>query len=699
MATNIADDAVRPASISISRRTEVLLELAETASGTANSRFDAFATRLADALLRVSQFCMVPEQGKLHASAATLLRKNRYSFCYALNERLAAILHDEIRMVEDAGFKAERPAGALWPMDPDIEVDKKLCLVKAARAVEQQQTERLTALLGRMATLLGRDRIESKDNPFRAQVFLGAVHDAWCEFHPDRQAHHLVFPLLGADLEPDVGSILHALNTTLARHGIAPQPADRQEGPVAMDTQRTAAQFHSFGAGDRPLPGAFPSLMQDDAPQAAAIRDQFLEFIHGIYRSGMVSDPRDPTLLIHIRKSAPQGAITDADAHIIDLLIKVFEAVLANRNLPEEICALIATLQVPVLKAALADRDFFFREEHPARRTIELLARLGIGWVRKNGPSDPIYQVILRNIKRIHSDQRAASFADAQADIEAFFLKEESIVAQALSAPISQALQQEKMLQANKAARHDVALRIGTGDVVAFVEAFLEDKWVAVLTLAYSVKDEKPQAAENAVQTMDDLIWSVKPKITAQERSDMVSKLPGIIASLNKWLDAIQWHDEERVKFFSDLARTHASIARAPVELSPERQLEIAIEAAKQAAERRLQKIEQRQAEVAPDEFQQKVDKLERGTWMEFKQKDHTVLKLKLAWISPMRSLYIFSTRDRKAALSLSAEELAQKLRERRARVVLESGLVGRALAEALSANAGDIEVFGKPAA
>ena len=699
MDTNIADDAARPAPIVVSRKTEVLLELAEIASGAANSRFDAFATRLADALLRVSQLCIEPEQGKLHASAAALLKKNRYPFCYALNERLSVVLHDEIRMAEEAGFKVERPAGELWPMDPDIEVDKKLCLAKAARAVEQQQTERLGALLGRMATLLGRDHIESKHNPFRAQVFLGAVHDAWCEFHPDRQAHHLVFPLLGVELEPDVGSIFHALNTTLARRGIVPQPASHQDGLAAADTQSPATQSRPLGGGDRPLPGAFPSLILDEAPQATASRNQLLEFINAIYRSGMVSGPRDATLLAHIRKAAPQGTMTDADAHTIDLLAKVFEAVLANRNLPEEISSLIASLQVPVLKAALADRDFFFREEHPARRMIELLARLGIGWVRKNGASDPVYQVVLRNIKRIHSDQRVASFADAEADIEAFFRKEENIVAQELSAPISQALQQEKMLQANKAARHDVALRIGTGEVVAFVEAFLEDKWVSVLTLAYSVKDEKPTAAENAVQTMDDLIWSVKPKITAQERSDMVSRLPGIIASLNKWLDAIKWHDEERVKFFSDLALTHASIARAPVELSPERQLEIAIETAKQATERRLQKIKQQQADAVPDEFQQKVEGLERGTWVEFKQKDGTVLKLKLAWISPMRSLYIFSTRDRKAALSLQAEELAQKLRERRARVVLESGLVERALAEALSANVGNTEELGKPAA
>jgi hypothetical protein len=60
-----------------------------------------------------------------------------------------------------------------------------------------------------------------------------------------------------------------------------------------------------------------------------------------------------------------------------------------------------------------------------------------------------------------------------------------------------------------------------------------------------------------------------------------------------------------------------------------------------------------------------------------------------------MRSLYVFSTAERQEALSLSAEELAQALREQRARIVAVAGLVGRVLATTLgidSANAASID-------
>jgi hypothetical protein len=695
----------RSAALSVERKTEILQELVEIASSVANKQLDVFTTRLSDALLRVAQLCIDPQQGVLHARAAAVLKKNRYPFCYIATERLAAMLQAELQAAEDPLFRPEEIPGALKPLEPDVEVDKKLCLLKAARAIEREHTERLTALASRLSYVMGRDELPTAQNPFRPHLFLALIHDAWCEFHPDPNAHHLVFPLLGPDLSLDMGSILHALNTALLRRGIAPQTQtaersrqvaakvneDMRQAPVDALTLQLRRLFPGTGdtanrPTERALPGAFPSLFQEDALQAVASRNAFLDYVSSVQKSGVMSGPQGTSLLAHLRAQAPAGSVSQEDAHAITLLIGIFDAVFENKSIPAEIITLIGSLQAPVLKAALADKDFFFKEDHPARRVIELMTRLSVGWDRKNGPSDPVYQIILRNVKRIYSDQRAAAFAEAEAELDHFMRKEEAAAAQALAAPISQALQQEKTLQATKAAKHAVALRIGTGEVVAFVETFLEDKWVSVLTLAYSVKDEKPQAVESAVRTMDELIWSVKPKITAEERKELLAKLPNIVAMLNKWLDLIKWNDAERAQFFNELARTHASIVRAPLQLSPQRQVEIALEAAQKAAERRLQRQNEQPVQL-PDGFLQKVQKLERGTWLEFKQTEGASQTVKLAWVSPMRSLFIFSTRERQAALSLSDEQLAQAFREGQANVLLEAGVVGRALAEALGAN------------
>jgi hypothetical protein len=402
-----------------------------------------------------------------------------------------------------------------------------------------------------------------------------------------------------------------------------------------------------------------------------------------------------------IKQQAPQGTLTRADESTIDLLSAVFDTVFRDQNISQEIRELMRFLQIPVLKAALVDKDFFFQEAHPARRLIDLLSRMG--WEQRKSPDDPLFQAMQRSVERVGRDHEheMSVFSEAVNELEASLKAEETAAATAMAAPIAAALKQEKMAEAAKAAKNAVALRIGTGEVVAVVEAFLENRWVNVLTLAYSVEEEKPGAIKHATQTMDDLIWSVKPKITPDERKQLIGKLPKLLSTLNKWLDIIKWQDAERLQFFAELAECHASIVRAPLEVSPERQVELAMEAAQKAAERRRELAAQAAARAqatppAPqhdDDAVVEVDSLTRGDWLEFDQDDGTESggsrrKVKLAWISPLKTLYIFSTHSRQEAFSLPGDALVQKFRDRKVRVYRPDGLVGRALSQAIGASA-----------
>ncbi|HSY29676.1 MAG TPA: DUF1631 family protein, partial [Burkholderiaceae bacterium] len=74
--------------------------------------------------------------------------------------------------------------------------------------------------------------------------------------------------------------------------------------------------------------------------------------------------------------------------------------------------------------------------------------------------------------------------------------------------------------------------------------------------------------------------------------------------------------------------------------------------------------------------------------------------KVKLSWVSPLRSLYIFTTSDKVESFSLSAEDLATTLREERAHVIQLGGLIDRAINEALEdASANDPEIHEQTAA
>jgi hypothetical protein len=62
---------------------------------------------------------------------------------------------------------------------------------------------------------------------------------------------------------------------------------------------------------------------------------------------------------------------------------------------------------------------------------------------------------------------------------------------------------------------------------------------------------------------------------------------------------------------------------------------------------------------------------LEIGTWLEFREADGSLRELKLAWISPRKSLYLMTNRQGARALSMVAEDLAAALRDGRAHIVI----------------------------
>jgi len=66
------------------------------------------------------------------------------------------------------------------------------------------------------------------------------------------------------------------------------------------------------------------------------------------------------------------------------------------------------------------------------------------------------------------------------------------------------------------------------------------------------------------------------------------------------------------------------------------------------------------------------------------------VRKAKLAWISPLKTLYIFSLGARKESFSLSAEKLASGVRAGKVRLVQVEGVVERALTEAMGGAVND---------
>jgi hypothetical protein len=495
-----------------------------------------------------------------------------------------------------------------------------------------------------------------------------------------------------------------------AASGVPVHAAGTSAHAAGASAHAAGASMQAPGAGVAVVPAAgVVATKAAPAPAGASLLAQlaaataaFAPVAPGAAVPAQKAAPHNVFYLPRLKQGLPAGSLAPADERTLDLLSRVFETVLLDDSIPPQARELLQLLQAPVLKAALLDRNFFFEQTHPARRLVDLLSRMG--WERRIDGSDPVFQAMRRGVHAVGAAARgsedasaggaafagafAKSFATAVADLEARIEAgreaEESALQAAIAGPVASALARERQETATRAAREAVALRVDGAGVPDVVGGFLEQRWTTVMTFAYSIEDARPGAVEDATRAMDDLVWSVKPKPTQEQRKSLIARLPRLLAALNKWLDAVKWQDAARLQFFAALAECHAAIVRAPLELSPERQLELAVEAARQDALRRVE-LEQatREQEAARAAAFSPLEGLERGTWLEFRGADGA-RKARLAWASPLRTLFIFSGPDRGAAFSLPADKLAAALHAGSARVLALDGVVGQVLAEAM---------------
>ena len=724
MATNPLNGVQSAPGVSQTHRNAVLDVLRDAAMTLVNAQFAEFTDRLAGAFMQLSEVSSDAKQANLSFNVANLLKNHGYPFFHIGSAAVRDALKREIDMLEFGVIQSSAQRDAALSLVPYAEMDNRVLLGTVARVFDIENAEQLTALNIRLASVLERDSLNVAQNPFRPEVFLGAIHAAWCDFDPDAESHSLILPLLRPEVFLELPVILKSLNDTLVARGVLPelvsayrirksdgnlsaatkeandsalrQQLRRMFAPESTDDAGGTSQSNASDPGNTGGSEGYGSSRPPGVNWGNHSSAKLFQYLAKLQRSANAPSGGTGNLggapelpLSQIKMQMPKGSLSRIDETTIDLLTQIFETVFEDQHIPAEIKQLIGILQVPVLKAALIDKDFFYTETHPARRLIDLLTRSSVGWDQTRGVEDPLYQMIQRTVAQVQRDDNedaggSVSFTQAVSNLESYIHEEEVASTTALEAPITQALHHEKIRTATKSAKLDVAVRIGTGEVVPFVEAFLESRWVPVLTLAHSISDEKPEVLTNAIKTMDDLLWSVKPKVTSDTRKDLISRLPAILSMLNKWLNVIKWDDADRLQFFADLAECHASIVRAPLELTPDRQIEIAVEVAKKAAERRLEKRAAEVPEPEPDAFEAQVYNLQRGAWLQFDQPDGSQKTVKLAWVSPLRTLYIFSTSQRQEAFSIAAELLAEQLRGASARCLELDGMVDRALSKAL---------------
>jgi len=402
----------------------------------------------------------------------------------------------------------------------------------------------------------------------------------------------------------------------------------------------------------------------------------------------------------------------------IEMVAMLFDFIFETRDLPDGIKALLARLQIPVLKAAMLDGAFFAKKSHPSRLLVNALAEAGRGWSPAMGNDDPLYRRIDAIVHRIldgFSDDLAI-FDEQRADLEAFLAEEERNAEANIHTSAEEINLRDRAEISANVARGEVERRIETSPVPRFLAGFLREHWQGAMAHVYATDGDQSEAFGASVATLEDLVWSVQPKRTAEDRKHLVALLPSLLKRLTTGVKGRDWPQEARESFMANLVEAHAAAVKptfanvesptAAVAEAAKAQAEVAKAAGDERAAQQAEALAEAMApaepappveepEVRDDQYLEIARSLERGMWIEFEGDDGHLAFAKLAWVSPLRGTYLFTNRQGQKALSMTAEELAERFRADRARPVEAEPLLDRALSNVM----GQLETRLPPAA
>ncbi len=426
---------------------------------------------------------------------------------------------------------------------------------------------------------------------------------------------------------------------------------------------------------------------------------------------------------------------SQVDAMTIDIVAMLFDFVFDDKAVPDAIKALIARLQIPILKVALLDKSFFSRKNHPARRLLDLLADASVSFIGDATNENSLYRKTHEIVECIQADfdTDIQLFSLMVARFEEFLATREAANANVVEQSARALHEREKREMARLIAQDETGRRTQSADLPPPVAAMLIGPWTRVLERVYLRDGGRDDKFLAALQTADNLVWSVSPKLDAVERKQLVSILPGLLKNLQQGMRIAGVEKADGDRFFSALVDCHAAAVRAGLRGESVSALFAASQASNEVAPLFAKLIAEETAHVAAMardavtraglarfQFTDKgveieeilpskcsaghaadgradiakkqhgaqmttaldsaIGKLERGTWVEFLRGSGEKIHAKLSWISPLKGVYLFTNPGEIGALSVAPEALRRQLISGEARILPDSSLVDRAV-------------------
>jgi len=620
----------------------------------------------------------------------------------------------------------------------DDELEENLAVGGMISKAENRYHRELFALNMRFAQLAGIADLTTRDNPVGPFTLVEGFREAMRQWGGDLGVRLVIFKMFDRYVMGYVGGLYDDLNDALVEAGILPKIMQRvRRNPVAPSVQRarrasSAQDPNAAGAAtgipdgepgesgqeqrilgmisqllalrrdrgalnlySRRLPGGGDAAHFADLPPVESA--DLIDALHSLQQEMSVVVPvsRDEIellqheMLVNLGRQldmgsteAPAKRLNQVDQDVIDVIGMLFDFILDDRNVPDAMKALLGRLQIPMLKVAVLDRSFFSNKQHPARRLLNTLARAAMGWVDDGDRSaKSLYGRIESAVTRILGEFRDDVGLFSQIfDEFAGFIEREARGAEVAEERINQVTRgQEQLLIARRRVAQVLNdFRVAHPDLPSAVVNILREGWHDVMLLAYLREGEESVAWQQAYAAVEELIWSVQPKVEPAERQRLLKAIPELLKRLRDSLNNISFDQHRSSQLFKELQACHIAALRGERDAG---KTDVVDEVIPEVL------AGEPEVEVIEDKFFDKAKALEVGQWIEWQEDDGWV-RGKLSWRSAVTSNCIFVNRKGMKVAEMTINDVAVLFRGDRARVLedLNRPLMDRALTAMLDA-------------
>lgn len=440
-------------------------------------------------------------------------------------------------------------------------------------------------------------KVYQKNNPLGPDVICSAFMEQAKKLDIDIKAKLILFKLFDRTVVNRLEELYKSTNQLLIDHGVLPTFAQgARHGHGASAPQVSGLQAIPGGASapvadDGNIPQVSPEVLtalrglfgdqvlnhvapQPSAPQALAGNEllSLLSFAQRLPVPPSVSsegvDVR--SLLGDIQQR--RGLHTDiakVDDEVINLVTMLFDFILDDRSLSSTMKALISRLQIPIIKVALVDKAFFTKGGHPARRLLNEMANAAMGWQGdagvEGGKVDPLYRKMDEVVRHLLDDfdSDVTVFNELLADFSSFVDKEKRRIAVLERRTLDAEDGKAKAEVARSIVAVEIELRtINEVKIPDVVSKLIEEAWSNVMFVTGLKHGYDSKEWEDALKTLEHLVWSVRIPRTDLQRKKLIQLVPGLLKRLKAGLDTISYNPFEMSSLLKSLENVHLSCIR-----------------------------------------------------------------------------------------------------------------------------------------